>query len=133
MNIPTELPSIKKIVVGKDAVYALSDEGKVFAWGNKYSCQIPDDLPEIKDIGISDECTPVVDVNGIIHLCGRKEEIRAYKTKLKEMPKVKSVIGEMFDYIWCISTDNELYRNNHKMKLKRRKQDEEVITIYNAE
>jgi len=133
MNIPTELPSIKKIVVGKDAVYALSDEGKVFAWGNKYSCQIPDDLPEIKDIGISDECTPIVDVNGIIYLCGRKEEIRAYKTKLKEMPKVKSVIGEMFDYIWCISTDNELYRNNRKMNLKRRGQDEFEIKIYNKE
>jgi len=74
-----------------------------------------------------------VDVNGIIYLCGRKEEIRAYKTKLKEMPKVKSVIGEMFDYIWCISTDNELYRNNRKMNLKRRGQDEFEIKIYNKE
>lgn len=133
LNIPDSIPPMKKIVVGKDAVYALSNEGKVYAWGNKYSCQIPEGLPEIIDIGMSEECTPILDINGTIHLCGRKEEIKAYKTKLKDMPKVSGVIGEIYDYIWCISTDNELYRNNHKMKLKRRKQDEEVITIYNAE
>lgn len=129
-NMPVGLPPIKKLTVGRNAVYALSEDGKIYAWGNKYTCQLPENLPVISDIGIPGECTPVVDVFGEIHLCGRKGTISEYKTKLVDIPKIKGVIGELFDYVWCISNENEIYRDNQKMKIKRRNQEETIIKIY---
>lgn len=129
-NIPEDLPPIKKVTIGNDAVFALSEDGRIFAWGNRYCCQIPDNIPVIRDIGVPGDCTPVIDTYGNIILCGKKETIKKYDNELINMPKAKNPLKEMFNQIWFISDDNRVYAGKSIMTIKKRNAEEKVIEIY---
>ena len=92
-NIPSNLPFIKKIVLGGVISFALDEDGKIHSWGeNKNgSMNIPKDLPFIVDISkINCSVFSALDENGRVHLWGDCSE-RDYELA-KKLPKLKYLV-----------------------------------------
>lgn len=89
INVPSNLPFIKKVLLYDDFVLALDDQGKIHFWGTHKdgNSDIPSDLPYIVDIfKIKDGRFYAMDEDGKIHVWGNNaEEVE------KELSKFKAI------------------------------------------
>lgn len=109
-NIPSDLPPIRKLTVGDESVWALSEEGKIYAWGDKSYCKIPDDISEVIDIGKQDILfTPILEANGRVRMLA--QEGYAHFDDRFRLPGAKRILDydRMGDHLYILSEDNEVY------------------------
>ena len=112
-NIPPDLPPIKKLTVGENSVWTLSEEGKIYAWGEKGYCSIPDDISEVIDIGKQEILfTPVLEADGRVRILMNNVPYRARSyVDCSNLPNAKRILAydRFNECLYMLSESNEVY------------------------